>query len=82
MNVDEKYSINMIEGPNEIDSQDPPEKIGLKEDLIIEPKKHSENKKGSSFANCCRNLFPCFKRVDTTSSRTVYFNNQYLNVTN
>ena len=82
MNVDEKYSINMIEGPSEIDSQDPPEKIGLKEDLIIEPKKHSESKKSSSFTNCCRNIFPCFKRVDTTSSRTVYFNNQYLNETN
>ena len=82
-NEKEKYSINMIADINEIDTQDQPEKIGLKEDLIIEPKKrYSVNKKTSSCANFCSSIFPCFKRVDTTSSRIVYFNNQDLNITN
>ena len=82
-NENEKYSINMIAEINEIDTQDQPEKVGLKEDLIIEPKKrYSVNKKTSSFANFCSSIFPCFKRVDTTSSRIVYFSNQSLNITN
>ena len=82
MNENEKYSINMISDINDIDTQDPPEKKGLKEDLIVEPKRHSINKKTSSCTNFCSNIFPCFKRVDTNSSRLVYFNNPNLNITN
>ena len=58
------------------------EELGLKEDLIMDKKIFTKNKKTSSFANCCASIFPCFKRVDTTSQRIVYFNNPTLNITN
>ena len=82
MKENEKYSINMISDINEIETQDPPEKKGLKEDLIAIPRRNSINKKTSSCTNFCSNIFPCFKRVDTNSSRLVYFNNPNLNITN
>ena len=67
---------------NSIETHDPPEKSALKEDLIIEPQRYSVNKKTSCCRNFCANIFPCFKRVDVTSRRIVYFNNPALNITN
>ena len=67
---------------NSIETHDPPEKSALKEDLIIEPQRYSVNKKTSCCRNFCAIIFPCFKRVDVTSRRIVYFNNPALNITN
>ena len=67
---------------NSIETHDPPEKSALKEDLIIEPQRYSVNKKTSCCRNFCAIIFPCFKRVDITSRRIVYFNNPALNITN
>ena len=67
---------------NSIETHDPPEKSALKEDLIIEPQRFSVNKKTSCCRNFCAIIFPCFKRVDVTSRRIVYFNNPALNITN
>ena len=67
---------------NNIETHDPPEKSALKEDLIIEPQRYSVNKKTSCCRNFCAIIFPCFKRVDVTSRRIVYFNNPALNITN
>ena len=67
---------------NSIETHDPPEKAALKEDLIIEPQRYSVNKKTSCCRNFCAIIFPCFKRVDITSRRIVYFNNPALNITN
>ena len=77
----EKISINN-NSDSESEGQDPPEKKGLKEDLIMDNKRYSTNKKTSSCSNFWSKIFPCFKRVDTTSRRIVYFNNQQLNITN
>ena len=66
----------------DLNASDPNEEKGLKEDLIIEPKHYSVNKKSSSCSNFCSSIFPCFKKVDITSKRIVYFNNQSLNITN
>ena len=67
---------------NSIETHDPPEKAALKEDLIIEPQRYSVNKKTSCCRNFCAIIFPCFKHVDVTSRRIVYFNNPALNITN
>ena len=80
MIIDEKHSINM-EGVGDININDS-EKKGLNEDLLTEPKRYSINKKSSSCSNFCASIFPCFKKVDITSRRIVYFNNQALNITN
>ena len=77
----EKFSIN-IQADNEISTSDPQEEKGLKEDLIVEKKHFSVNKKPSSFSNFCSSIFPCFKKVDTISQRIVHFNNPSLNITN
>ena len=79
--MNEKASIN-DSSDSESEIQDHPEKKGLKEDLIIDNKRSTTNKKSSSCSNFCSKIFPCFKRVDTTSRRIVYFNNQQLNITN
>ena len=55
---------------------------GLKEDLIEGPKPVSNNKKSSACADFCSTIFPCVKKVDTTSRRIVYFNDPLLNITN
>ena len=82
MLVNDNISINNMNENNDNEFQDPPEKKGLKEDLIIEPRRLSVNKKTSSCRNFCSIIFPCFKRVDITSSRIVYLNNPCLNITN
>ena len=81
MKDEEKYSINM-KSDSEINTTDSPEEKGLKEDLIIDQKPVSTSKKASSCSNFCSTIFPCFKKVDTTTQRHVYFNNPGLNVTN
>ena len=81
--MNEKFSINNNNNSdNESDIQDLSEKKGLNEDLIIEPKRVTINKKTSSCSNFCSTIFPCFKKVDTTSRRIVYFSNDTLNITN
>ena len=80
MIIDEKHSINM-EGLGDININDS-EKKGLNEDLLNVPKRYSVNKKNSSCSNFCASIFPCFKKVDITSRRIVYFNNPALNITN
>ena len=55
---------------------------GLKEDLIEGPKPVTTNKKTSAFQDCLSVMFPCIKKVDTTSRRIVYFDDQSLNITN
>ena len=70
-----------MEGVGDININDS-EKKGLNEDLLTEPKRYSINKKSSSCSNFCASIFPCFKKVDITSRRIVYFNNQALNITN
>ena len=57
-------------------------KKDLSEELISEPRPVSTNKKSSGFVNCCSAIFPCIKKVDTTSRRMVYFSEQTLNITN
>ena len=57
-------------------------KKDLSEELISEPRPVSTNKKSSGFINCCSAIFPCIKKVDTTSRRMVYFSDQTLNITN
>ena len=57
-------------------------KKDLSEELISEPRPVSTNKKSSGFTNCCSAIFPCIKKVDTTSRRMVYFSDQTLNITN
>ena len=56
----------------------------LKEVLITDPKNNisTVNRRSGSCKNCWSTIFPCFKKVDTTSRRIVYFNNPELNVTN
>ena len=55
---------------------------GLNEDLIQDPKPVTTNKKTSAFQDCFSVMFPCIKKVDTTSRRIVYFDDQSLNITN
>ena len=55
---------------------------GLNEDLIQGPKPVTTNKKTSAFQDCLSVMFPCIKKVDTTSRRIVYFDDQSLNITN
>ena len=57
-------------------------KKGLSEDLIKVPKKVTINKKSNACANFCASIFPCIKKVDTTSRRVVYFTDPSLNITN
>ena len=58
------------------------DKKALKEDLINVNTNFTVNKKTSCMTNFCSKIFPCFKRVDTTSKRIIYFNNPDLNITN
>ncbi len=79
MSEDPKISINSLEENEDFLTTD---KKGLSEDLINEPKRYSVNKKSSSFSKYCSKIFPCLKKVDTTSRRIVYFNDENLNITN
>ena len=82
INEEEKKAMNNNSSDNELDIHDSQDKKGLKEDLIKERRKYSVNKKTGSCTNFCSKIFPCFKKVDTTSKRIVYFNNKSLNITN
>ena len=70
-----------INTTNEKESGDSIKK-DLSEDLIQGPKPVTTNKKSSACANFWSIIFPCLKKVDTTSKRVVYFSNPSLNITN
>ena len=70
-----------INTTNEKESGDSIKK-DLSEDLIQGPKPVTTNKKSSACANFWSIIFPCLKKVDTTSRRIVYFDDQSLNITN
>ena len=67
---------------NEKDTEESPMNTGLEEDLIQGPKPATTNKKSSALADFCSIVFPCVKKVDTTSRRLVYFSDQAQNITN
>ena len=65
------------------DLQEPQSQKSLKEDLInVNTIHNTVNKKSSCLTNFCSKIFPCFKHIDTTSKRIIYFNNPNLNITN
>ena len=47
---------------------------------VVEPEKN-QMKKPTAFTNCFYTVFPCFRHVDTTTKRIVFFNNIDDNVT-
>ena len=79
--MNEQIDINKVEISDK-DTEDSPMNSGLKEDLIQGPKPATTNKKSSALADFCSMVFPCIKKVDTTSRRLVYFSDQALNITN
>ena len=70
-----------INTTNEKESDDSIKK-GLSEDLIQGPKPVTTNKKSGACANFCSSIFPCLKKVNTTSKCVVYFSDPSLNITN
>ena len=54
----------------------------LQEDLIKGPRPVPTVNRTSLWRNCCSVIFPCLKKVDTTTMRKVYLDDQGLNVTN
>ena len=64
------------------DSEAIPMNSSLEEDLIKGPRPVSTVNRTSLWRNCCSVIFPCLKKVDTTTMRKVYLDNQALNVTN
>ena len=64
------------------DSEGIPMNSSLEEDLIKGPRPVSTVNRTSLWRNCCSVIFPCLKKVDTTTLRKVYLDNQALNVTN
>ena len=64
------------------DSEAIPMNSSLEEDLIKGPRPVSTVNRTSLWRNCCSVIFPCLKKVDTTTLRKVYLDNQALNVTN
>ena len=79
--MNEQLDINKVEISDK-DTEDSPMNSGLNEDLIQGPKPVTTNKKSSALADFCSMVFPCIKKVDTTSRRFVYFSDQALNITN
>ena len=79
--MNEQLDINKLEISDK-DTEDSPMNSGLNEDLIQGPKPVTTNKKSSALADFCSMVFPCIKKVDTTSRRFVYFSDQALNITN
>ena len=79
--MNEQLDINKVETSDK-DTEDSPMNSGLNEDLIQGPKPVTTNKKSSALADFCSMVFPCIKKVDTTSRRFVYFSDQALNITN
>ena len=53
-----------------------------KENIIIKPQNDPLDEQPSCCMNCLAVIFPCFKKVDTRSRRTVHFSNKSLNKTN
>ena len=81
--MNENYSINPTNDLSDEELHEHQEKKYLKEDLIeTKTSISTTNKKENCFTNCCSKIFPCFKKVDTTSKRIIYFNNPELNITN
>ena len=64
------------------DSEAIPMNSSLEEDLIKGPRPVSTVNRTSLWRNCCSVIFPCLKKVDTTTLRKVYLDNQALNITN
>ena len=64
------------------DSEGIPMNSSLEEDLIKGPRPVSTVNRTSLWRNCCSVIFPCLKKVDTTTLRKVYLDNQALNITN
>ena len=54
----------------------------LQEDLIKGPRPVPTVNRTSLWRNCCSVIFPCLKKVDTTTLRKVYLDDQGLNITN
>ncbi len=79
--MNEQLDINKVEISDK-DTEDSPMNSGLNEDLIQGPKPVTTNKKSSALSDFCSMVFPCIKKVDTTSRRLVYFSDQSLNITN
>ena len=79
--MNEKIDTNIME-TSEKDSEEVPINTGLKEEFIPDPKPVSTLKKTSALTEFFSKIFPCVKKVDTTSRRIVYFNDQSLNITN
>ena len=64
------------------DSEGIPMNSSLEEDLIKGPRPVSTVNRTSLWRNCCSVIFPCLKKVDTTTLRKVYLDDQRLNITN
>ena len=64
------------------DSEAIPMNSSLEEDLIKGPRPVSTVNRTSLWRNCCSVIFPCLKKVDTTTLRKVYLDEQRLNITN
>ena len=64
------------------DSEAIPMNSSLEEDLIKGPRPVSTVNRTSLWRNCCSVIFPCLKKVDTTTMRKVYLDEQRLNITN
>ena len=64
------------------DSEAIPMNSSLEEDLIKGPRPVPTVNRTSLWRNCCSVIFPCLKKVDTTTMRKVYLDNQALNITN
>ena len=64
------------------DSEAIPMNSSLEEDLIKGPRPVSTVNRTSLWRNCCSVIFPCLKKVDTTTLRKVYLDDQRLNITN
>jgi len=76
-------SINTISEESDDELHESVDQKALKEDLIqVKTTNSSVNKKTNVFVDFCSSIFPCFKKVDTTSKRIIYFNNPELNITN
>ena len=76
-----KEQVIDINTTNEKESGDSTKK-DLSEDLIQDPKPVTTNKKSGACVNFLSTVFPCLKKVDTTSKRVVYFSDPSLNITN
>ena len=80
---EKKNSIKTESDSSDEEFNNVPDEKELNEDLIkVRTSKQSMNKKTNCFVDCCAKVFPCFKKVDTTSKRLVHFNEPEYNITN